>query len=129
MTATFNRNALAKGGYRGALRESCRITMPAHAPQGLIKTETWDLLKSVETGGSIVTATIGQPIVLNLSLVAQNQASQLGRRVGTTINNTWYMTVPSTVDFTVSNAADTFSYTSEGTDPFGDPITENGAKT
>jgi hypothetical protein len=129
MTATFNRNALAKGGYRGALRESCRITMPAHAPQGLIKTETWDLLKSVETGGSIVTATIGQPIVLNLSLVAQNQASQLGRRVGTTINNTWYMTVPSTVDFTVSNAADTFSYTIEGTDPFGDPITENGAKT
>lgn len=103
--------------------------MPAHAPQGLIKTQTWDTLKTVETSGGIVTATIGQPIVLNLSLVAQNQASQLGKRVGATINNTWYMTVPSTVDFTVSNALDTFSYTIEGTDPFGDPITENGAKT
>ena len=128
MTSTFNRNALAKGGYRGALRESCRITMPAHAPQGLIKTATWDALKSTEIG-VITTATIGQPIVLNLSFTAQNQASQLGKRVGATINNTWYMTVPSTVDFTVSNALDTFSYTIEGTDAFGDPITENGAKT
>jgi len=128
MTGTFNRNALAKGGYRGSLRESCRITMPAHAPQGLVKTATWDSLKSVETGGSITTATIGQPIVLNLSLIAQNQGSQLGKRIGTTVNSTWYMTVPSTVDFTVSNALDTFSYTIEGTDPFGDPITENGAK-
>jgi hypothetical protein len=129
MTGTFNRNALAKGGYRGALREACRITMPAHAPQGLVKTATWDSLKSTETGGSITTATIGQPILLNLSLIAQSQASQLGKRVGTSSACTWYMTVPSTVDFTVSNNADTFSYTIEGTDPWGDALVENGAKT
>jgi hypothetical protein len=129
MTSTFNRNAVAKGGYRGSLRESCRITMPAHAPQGLVRTATWDSLKSVETAGVVTTATINQPILLNLSLVAQSIASPLGKRIGTTANSTWYMAVPSTVDFTVSNNLDTFSYTIEGTDAFGDPLTENGAKT